>query len=275
MNSKEISQRYTLLLSSIAHLSTFLNVLCGLFGINAAFQENFKLGMFFLILGAIFDFLDGKVAKMVPTESDLGVYLDSAADVVTFAVLPGYLLIKSQKLLKTIEILGLNFDTTLFIAAFFAICGWFRLVRFAMAPTGLYFEGLPAPAAAVIEASFCVVSQSPNWNWLFGSELVLSLLTIIISILMVTKIPFPSFKGLTTVDKISLSIGGVAAICYLLFPDILFASLVMVTFLFYVIGGSYYLYLNRIQRNWIHEAIKYVLLGIYGLSLVSAFFISL
>ncbi|MFX1514079.1 MAG: CDP-alcohol phosphatidyltransferase family protein [Promethearchaeota archaeon] len=276
MNSKEDSYPYTLPLNVIAHLSTLLNVLCGIFGINAAIEKDFELGMWFLILGAIFDFLDGKLAKMVPTESDLGVYLDSAADVVTFAVLPGYLLLKSEKLINivSINILGFNFATALLIAAFFAVCGWFRLMRFAMAPTGFYFEGLPAPAAAIIEASFCVLSQYSKWNWVFGSELVLSSLTVIISILMITKIPFPSFKGLTTVDKISILIGGGFLLTYLIRPGVFFASIVMVTFLFYAVGGFYYLYLSRVQRTWIHEVIKYILLGIYPSLIIIVAFIS-
>ncbi len=277
MNFTKDNRSYTLLLSSIANLSTILNVLCGIFGIDAAINEDLMQAMWFLILGGVFDILDGKVAKMVPTESDLGVYLDSAADVVTFAVLPGYMLLKSDNLLDIypIDFLGFNINSALLIAAFFTICGWFRLVRFAMAPTGLYFEGIPAPAAAVIEASCCVVSQSSKWDWLFGSEIVLSLLTIIISILMVTKLPFPSFKGLTAVDRISLAVGGIVAISYLVSSNVLFASLLMVTWLFYGVGGFYYLYLARVQRVYAHEVIKYILLSVYGLSLVGAAFISL
>ena len=67
----------------IAFLFTFLNLLCGLIGIIVSIyfsSELFYLPLQLLIFGAIFDFLDGKIAKMSATKSTLGEYSDSIGE---------------------------------------------------------------------------------------------------------------------------------------------------------------------------------------------------
>ncbi|MHA1167541.1 MAG: CDP-alcohol phosphatidyltransferase family protein, partial [Candidatus Hodarchaeales archaeon] len=120
-------------LTLLAFISTGLNLLCGLWGISAAIDGNNKLAFQLLLLGSIFDFFDGKFAKLAPTKSDMGTYADSFADVITFAILPGFMVINATTIFGSVAII---ITIVQVYAAIFSICGWFRLVRYAIQPTG-------------------------------------------------------------------------------------------------------------------------------------------
>ena len=73
----------------IPNILTLGNLLCGIFAIKIGFSEHYFLAGFFVILGAIFDFFDGFVARLLKVQGEIGKQLDSLADMVTFGVAPG------------------------------------------------------------------------------------------------------------------------------------------------------------------------------------------
>lgn len=136
--------------SIIPNLFTVMNLFSGFIAIKTAFVDHdYERAGWFIVLGAIFDVLDGLMARLTKSASDFGVELDSLADVVTFGVAPSAIVY--QLFFNTIEPGGMLF------AALPAICGALRLARFNSQLTGYdkeYFKGLPIPSGAILIVSY-------------------------------------------------------------------------------------------------------------------------
>ncbi|MFX1538239.1 MAG: CDP-alcohol phosphatidyltransferase family protein, partial [Promethearchaeota archaeon] len=195
----------------LAFVFTGLNALCGVIGIIASiyFLNDLPfLPMQLLIFGAIFDFLDGRLAKMAPLSSAIGAYSDSIGDVITFAILPGIMLLNSPLLGN--EIAGISLYIALGVAGFYSLCGWGRLMRFATRPTDIYFEGLPSPAAALLIGSSAILALQPEVAWIFWSNgLPLTLITLITSVLMILTVRYPTPKRGKIPDMVAIVIAGI------------------------------------------------------------------
>ncbi len=231
----------------LAFLLTALNALCGIVGIGVSlfFSINFPyLPMQLLIFGAIFDFLDGWVAKRSPSSSTLGAYLDSVGDVITFAILPGIMVLNSPLIGN--GILEIQDVTTFVIAGFYSLCGWARLIRFAAHPTEIHFDGLPSPAAALLVGSSAVLASLPEMNWLFWSNgLPLTLITIITGFLMILTINYPTPKRGQTPDMVAISIAGIVVLIFVFVPNYITLSVILFIALLYTILGPFYLRQTR------------------------------
>lgn len=162
-----------------------------------------------LILGAcLFDALDGRIARMVGEESPFGREFDSLADVVSFGVAPALLV--HDVVLKD---LNQNYDRLgWLISYFYLLCGTMRLARFnctAAAPVepaavvpvpSKDFQGCPIPAAAGVISSLTLLllgiyekdAQHQIGAWRYALVVVM----IVLSLLMFSSVPYPSFKGL-------------------------------------------------------------------------------
>ena len=77
---------------SVPHFFTSLNLLSGCFSIYFAYIFQFETAFIFLMAGVFFDVWDGLFARLLKVESELGVQLDSMADMVTCGVAPGIIL---------------------------------------------------------------------------------------------------------------------------------------------------------------------------------------
>lgn len=137
--------------SIIPNLFTVMNLFSGFIAIKTAFVDhNFIAAGWFIVLGALFDTLDGLMARLTKSASDFGVELDSLADVVTFGIAPSA--IAYQLYFST-----LGEPWGLLASALPAICGALRLARFNVQLVGYdkdYFKGLPIPSAAILIVSF-------------------------------------------------------------------------------------------------------------------------
>lgn len=148
------------------------------------------------ILGAcVFDLLDGRLARLGGNESAFGREFDSLADIVSFGVAPALLVY---------DIVLSDFAKTGWVIAFFyLLCGGLRLARFnclaAAEPSGSTkdFEGFPIPAAAGVIASLTLFmlwmaeGQREIGPWKFA----LPVLMVFLSILMFSRVRYPSFKA--------------------------------------------------------------------------------
>lgn len=184
-------------------LFTLANMAFGFFAILAAADGQFAKASWLVFAGMVADALDGKVARLVHGESAFGVEFDSLADFLAFCVAPGYLMY--ELLLKDIPVWGGA------VAFVYALCGALRLARFnilaQMAGGGSSgsFSGLPTPAAAGIVASFVLLydivetdrparTLGPLMDSLPYLYAAFPVLMVVISLLMVSKIPYRAFK---------------------------------------------------------------------------------
>jgi CDP-diacylglycerol--serine O-phosphatidyltransferase len=158
-----------------------------------------------LILGAmIFDFLDGFASRVLKAYSDMGKELDSLADVVSFGVAPGLIIFTLMKDIfhmvlmadpsNSVVISGLLYG----IPVLFPVCAGLRLARFNIDTTqASSFKGLPTPAAAlaVITVIFAAkYSDSALIRSLISSSIAFMIFSVVLSGLMVSRIPLMSLK---------------------------------------------------------------------------------
>ncbi len=78
----------------IPNFITLLNLLCGCIAVLFVVEGNFMLTALFVITGIVFDFFDGFAARILNVKSELGLQLDSLADMVTSGVVPGIVMFK-------------------------------------------------------------------------------------------------------------------------------------------------------------------------------------
>ncbi len=114
--------RFRVTRSIIPNLFTAMNMFAGFFSILNSSQGEYLYAAWLIIIAAIFDALDGAVARLTKSSSELGVELDSLSDIVSFGAAPAILLYKSH--LYTYNTAGV------LIAALLLLAGGFRLARF-------------------------------------------------------------------------------------------------------------------------------------------------
>jgi CDP-diacylglycerol--serine O-phosphatidyltransferase len=178
----------------LPNLITTGGLFCGFYAIVAAMRGSFEAAAIAIFFAAIFDGLDGRVARMTNTSSKFGEEYDSLADMVSFGVAPA--LVMYSWGLSDLGKFGWS-------AAFiYVACAALRLARFNTqidTADKNYFTGLASPAAAAIIASTVWVCQDLGW---VGDHLpaeitvLVSLLTAITGMLMMANFPYYSFKGI-------------------------------------------------------------------------------
>ena len=260
-----LRQRVGMHIYVLPNLITTANMLCGFFAIIQAIKGEYTRAAYAIVAAAVFDLLDGRVARLTHSTSQFGAEYDSLCDLVSFGVAPGLLLYLWA--LAPFERLG-------WLAAFFfAACGALRLARFnvqAHIYEKSYFQGLPIPMAAGIVASSVLAFEDMRWEagrseWLFA-------MTLLLGVVMVSNFRYRSFKDLDLKRRLPFSylVGGVAIIVMVaLRPEVM----LFVLFLSYALLGAIFgiLKLGRplgknaaavagaadeIQEDDLHEAVE-------------------
>jgi len=177
----------------LPHLITTANLAFGFFAIVQSFAGRHDLAALGIVLAAVADGLDGRVARMAGSSSRFGVEYDSIADTVSFGVAPAMLAFAAGNL----QVLG----RPGWVMAFtFTVCAALRLARFNVSP-GRYrgrFEGMPSPAAACMVAStqWFVSFLRDNGVAVAVPEVLVALAVVGLGLLMVSPIPYRSGKEL-------------------------------------------------------------------------------
>jgi CDP-diacylglycerol--serine O-phosphatidyltransferase len=199
----------------LPNLFTLASVFCGFFAItlcagspsvNALAQAATAICFAFF-----FDLADGRVARLTKTQSNLGMQLDSLADVISFGAAPALLVYKWG-----LDRLG---HAGVFIAFLFCAAGALRLARFNVlamqhdsAKPGRFIVGLPVPAAAAVLVSLVVLNRQIGGAYVTVGAVSLAVLVVVLSYLMVSRIRFRSFKDLT-LSRRTLT-GGAAVLAF-------------------------------------------------------------
>ncbi|HEY7955048.1 MAG TPA: CDP-diacylglycerol--serine O-phosphatidyltransferase [Polyangia bacterium] len=183
----------------LPNLFTLSSVFCGFFAITLCAGshsiESLYQAAIAICFAFFFDLADGRVARLTRTQSNLGLQLDSLADVVSFGAAPALLVYKWG--LTRFGIYGV------FIAFLFCGAAALRLARFNVlamqhdsGKPGKFIVGLPVPAAAAVLISLVVLNHQLGGSFVEVGQLSLALLVIVLSYLMVSRIRFRSFKDL-------------------------------------------------------------------------------
>ena len=176
----------------VPSLFTILNMFCGLMSIIYTGQQDYVLAAWFIILAAIFDALDGLMARITKSASAFGVEFDSLSDVISFGAAPAFLVFGVY--LQTLEGLGV------LLSSLILVFGALRLARFNVQLVGFdkeYFIGLPIPSSAITIASY-VLTFYDNTLGLNGlSRQLLAPMVVILSLLMVSRIKYDAMPEFT------------------------------------------------------------------------------
>lgn len=173
----------------LPNMITLLGLLCGMFSLVAVMNGRFFAGAVAILLAAVFDGLDGKVARLVKGTSEFGVQLDSLADVVSFGVAPAVLVYHWQFIpYKQLGMMAMF----LFVA-----CGALRLARFNVQTkkiSNVFFVGLPIPAAAAMIASSVLFLHKLGYRDFEYLSVISLVMVFLLAFLMVSTVPYYSFK---------------------------------------------------------------------------------
>jgi CDP-diacylglycerol--serine O-phosphatidyltransferase len=173
-----------------------VGALCsGLTGIRFAIQGNYQLAVTLILLAAVLDGLDGRLARLLHSVSQIGAELDSLGDFVNFGVAPALVLY-----LWDLQSMGTEGWGA---AVFYAVCCLLRLARFnignksdADKPKGAPFVGVPSPGGAML----ALLPLFVGFTWPDAPRLpsaVLALYIMAVGGLMISRMPTPSFKSVT------------------------------------------------------------------------------
>jgi len=170
----------------LPNLFTTASIFTGIISLTEAAKGHFDTAAWLIFLSLIFDGLDGRIARLTHTCSRFGLELDSLADLVAFGVAPAMLLyFQFGKDHGRFGVL---------VSALFVIFGAIRLARFNVTDScndPRVFIGLPIPTAAIFVAGWSLLLEKHQLHFLGIALLFAALL---VSLLMVSNIRYPSFK---------------------------------------------------------------------------------
>lgn len=174
----------------LPNLLTTASMFLGFFSIVQSINGEFGRAAWAILFAGIFDLLDGRVARLTHTESEFGIQYDSLADLTSFGLAPA--------VLAYTWTLG-AFGKFGWAAAFlFFACGALRLARYNIQKMNVerrHFQGLPTPPAAYAIASYVIFHIHWKGDVMVSSVLML-LMAVGLAFLMVSAIPYRSFKNL-------------------------------------------------------------------------------
>jgi len=188
----------------IPNFITSLNLAAGFTAIIFTVNGDILTASWLILAAMIFDFLDGFSARLLKAYSEVGKELDSLADLVSFGVAPGliiyHLLNDSLSISAPMTSSSVSVENCLIliIPVFMPVCAALRLAVFNTDTTQTTsFKGLPTPANALAVITVVIAgyySPSPIFSAFTGSPAFLTIFAIILSLIMVSRIPLLSMK---------------------------------------------------------------------------------
>ena len=204
----------------LPNILTLGGVCLGISSIKFSIDGNFNLAVTLIMLAAILDALDGRVARLIKGTSEFGKELDSLTDFVSFGIAPVLILYFWE--LNNYGKLGWV------IALIYSVCCVLRLARFNLTKNdndqewkNNFFEGIPSPAGGLLILT-PLIYELAEFNFNFDIKIFTPFLTIFIALLLVSKIPTLSLK--------KISISSKTTVFLLLTAGIIFISLLFYTF---------------------------------------------
>ena len=215
----------------LPNILTIGGVCLGISSIKFSIEGNYSLAVTLILLAAILDALDGRIARLIKGTSDFGKELDSLTDFVSFGIAPVFLLYFWE--LNQFGKLGWA------ITLIYSVCCVLRLARFNLTKLdetqewkNNFFEGIPSPAGGLL-ILMPLIYELTNLNFGLDIKNTAPYLTTIVAILLVSKIPTFALK--------KISISSKTTVFLLLAIGIIFISLLFYTFETLLAFGAVYL----------------------------------
>ena len=216
---------------------TLINICIGLSSIKFALDEKFELSIIAIIFAAVFDTLDGRVARMLKGTSLVGKELDSLADLISFGVAPAFIMY-----FWSLNNFG-KFGWLL--TMIYVVCVALRLARFNVSSNtepswkDAFFEGVPSPAGGILLLTPLILSLSDIYIIEVNYNILVPATFILISILLISKVPTFAFKEISIPRRMTI---------FALFGVVLFFGLLLIyTFKVLIICGLVYICLIPIS----------------------------
>ena len=198
------------MIKQIPNIITSLNLLCGCVAIMFAVSGDLVSASFFAFAGIFLDFFDGLAARVLNAQSQVGLQLDSLADVVTSGVLPGIVMVQllSEALTGTSLDIGTIFSDTAnstsiesylpFIGLLIAVASGYRLAKFNVdTRQTTSFIGLPVPANTLLILSLPLIlsfQASQQITEVILTPWFLIIITLVSCVLLNAEIPLFGLK---------------------------------------------------------------------------------
>ena len=181
------------LIKFIPNLVTIAALCSGLIAIRFAIEGDLRVAVWLIVLAAVLDGVDGRLARMLKSESEIGAELDSLVDFVNFGVAPA--------IVMDVWAFSGDHGTAWVSTLIYSVCCVLRLARFNVGnrtedATREYqhFRGIPSPAGALLAMLPIYISLiSPDIPEI--PKAVIGAYLVVIGALMISRLPTPSFKA--------------------------------------------------------------------------------
>jgi CDP-diacylglycerol--serine O-phosphatidyltransferase len=237
-NFKIVSNKKTRVI--LPNMFTLVGVCIGLSSIKFAFDEKFTLSIIAIIVAAIIDGLDGRIARLIQGTTKIGKELDSLTDVISFGVAPAFIMY----FWKLNELGRIGW----LICLIYVVCVALRLARFnvnsGQEPSWRdnFFEGVPSPAGGVLVLMPLIYSLSDIQILNINYDFFVPILFVTVSILLISKVPTYALKKISVPRSMTI---------FLLLGVVLYFGLLLIyTFNTIVISGL--IYFIMISVSFIH-----------------------
>ncbi len=232
----------------IPNLFTFLNLISGLIAIVLIFHDQYLWAALLVFLGIFFDFFDGFFARMFGVSSQVGVELDSLADMVTSGVVPGLMMYKllNNHYLGFEAFDGTNITHYLpFLGFVLTVSAAYRLAKFnAETHERDDFLGLPTPSMSAFVMSIPLVisfTTIPVLFKIFSSPVFYIVVIVVLSLLMNSNIPLLSLKLKSTrfADNVALYVLIILSVLLLVVLNFTAIPLIIALYVIFSLGHSW------------------------------------
>ena len=224
----------------LPNMLTLIGVCIGLTSIRFALDGRFELAIVAIIIAALIDGLDGRIARLIKGTSKVGKELDSLTDMISFGVAPAFIMFFWK--LNTLGKFGW------LLCLIFVICVALRLARFnvnsSQEPSWRdnFFEGVPSPAGGILVLTPLIISLSGFELFQINYDIVTPVFFIVTSFLLISKFQTYSFKKIVIPRRTTI---------FLLFGIVLFFGLLLI-YTFNVIALSAVIYVLLLPISFLH-----------------------
>lgn len=183
---------FALAMKHLANITTTLNLIAGFSGIILFLDNQFLMAIIALLAAAVFDFVDGFIARLLKTQGEFGKQLDSLCDMVTFGVFPGLVAFVVLRIESSAQF-GFELSALYALPAFLIpLFAALRLAKFNISDDQKYsFKGLPTPAMALFIIPLLL---HPEYLWLPNNYYLMVTIVIASASMMVLPIPLIALK---------------------------------------------------------------------------------
>lgn len=203
--------------AALPNLITLFSICVGLSAVRLAFTERTELAVVALVIAMVMDGIDGRVARALNSQSEMGKELDSLADFFNFGIAPGLILFMT--IFNGSEYSNFGWVAVMFLA----VCCAFRLARFNASVEDEicgHFEGVPAPILALLSL-IPIYLHLLGWNLVTDHPYLVTIYLFFCGLLAASRVPTISLKSLTiptSAQSLLIILATVFFACGLVFP---------------------------------------------------------